>query len=246
VRAQVDAQGAALLGDFLIPPIADVLRRATADADCKDVVGRGELAPYDTGLDRRGWRAVGPPQLRRYLRHRTKPVRASAAAAKRATPGGAAPVTVGARLQAVRALMHSAPFVQLVSALSGVSPRRCASEVRRFRPGLDYTLAHVGTLQAASTLEASLAFVADDPDDAQMWDSGDVGGFECYVPSADDEGAAEVYRADDDTEGVTSIHAKCNALSLFVRPRGTMKFVKYVSAGAPGSRWDVAAEYFTE
>ena len=79
-----------------------------------------------------------------------------------------------------------------------------------------------------------------------MWDSGDVGGFECYVPTADDEGAAEVYRADDDTEGVTSIHAKCNALSLFVRPRGTMKFVKYVAAGAPGSRWDVAAEYFTE
>jgi len=34
-----------------------------------------------------------------------------------------------------------------------------------------------------------------------------------------------------------------NALSLTLRPPGTMKFVKYVSAAAPGSRWDVAAEY---
>ena len=62
-------------------------------------------------------------------------------------------------------------------------------------------------------------------------------------PNPSPNQAAEVYRADDSSEGVTSIHAMSNALSLTLRPPGTMKFVKYVSAAAPGSRWDVAAEY---
>ena len=34
-----------------------------------------------------------------------------------------------------------------------------------------------------------------------------------------------------------------NTLSLVVRDAGVMRFVKYVSAGAPGSRWDISAEF---
>lgn len=49
--------------------------------------------------------------------------------------------------QLLRQLMHSPPFIQLLNTLTGRVPARCASEVRRFRPGLDYTLAHVGTLR---------------------------------------------------------------------------------------------------
>ena len=65
------------------------------------------------------------------------------------------------------------------------------------------------------------------------------------MPSSpeDAHGAAEVYRADDASAGVMSIHAACNALSLVAREPASMKFIKYVSAAAPGSRWDVAAEY---
>ena len=37
--------------------------------------------------------------------------------------------------------------------------------------------------------------------------------------------------------------AASNALSLVAREPDAMKFIKYVSAAAPGSRWDVAAEY---
>ena len=94
-------------------------------------------------------------------------------------------------------------------------------------------------------LDATFAVVADAPAARAQWDSGDVGGFECHVEASaeDARGAAEVYRAADDTAGVTSIHAQSNALSLVLRRPGTMKFVKYVSASAPGSRWDVAAEY---
>ena len=151
------------------------------------------------------------------------------------------------------------------------------AEVRRFRPGMDYTLAHVGTMRKAAVIDATITFVppaarsapgggeaAGQGEEAaaakaeakaeakaakaaaRQWASGDVGGFECFV--AADEGedtakAAEVYRADDASEGVTSIHAISNALNLTVRPPGTMKFVKYVSAAAPGSRWDCVAEF---
>ncbi len=173
--------------------------------------------------------------------------------------------TTHALLQALRKLVSSAPFAQLLALLCGAAPRAVRAEARRFRPGLDYTLAHVGTLREALTIDATLCFVPAADDAAassgstaaaqrselaagRLWASGDVGGFECYVAADGGEEtktakAAEVYRADDASEGVTSIHAMSNALSLTLRPPGTMKFVKYVSAAAPGSRWDVAAEY---
>ena len=37
-----------------------------------------------------------------------------------------------------------------------------------------------------------------------------------------------------------------NTLNLVLRDEGLMKFVKYLSAAAPGSRWDVAAVYQPE
>jgi hypothetical protein len=52
-----------------------------------------------------------------------------------------------------------------------------------------------------------------------------------------------VYRMDDDDEPLLNVMARCNALSLVMRDAGVMRFLKYVNAQAPGSRWDVAAEY---
>ncbi len=40
-----------------------------------------------------------------------------------------------------------------------------------------------------------------------------------------------------------SIFATTNALSLVLREKGFMKFVKYLSRSAPGSRWDVNMQY---
>ena len=141
-------------------------------------------------------------------------------------------------------VMSSAPFVQWLAHLSGLTPRSCAAEVRRFRPGLDYSLAHVGPQCMRETLDATLTFVASRAEERAAWESGDVGGFECHVQASDeDHGAADVYRADESSAGVTSIHPQTNALSLVRRGTDTMKFIKYVSAAAPGSRWDVAASY---
>ena len=79
------------------------------------------------------------------------------------------------------------------------------------------------------------------------WESGDVGGFECYL-KADEASAleaAEVYDGgdNDDDDQILSVPAAANTMNLVLREPGTMRFVKYVSAAAPGSRWDAAAVY---
>lgn len=126
-----------------------------------------------------------------------------------------------------------------------------------------------------------------------MWDSGEVGGFECYVEAEgfdDDKDVEEqdaaVYEQrviaseardrgegsssagggggagneedgnDDDDESdsegseaggtLLSVQGRCNCLSVVLRDEGVMRFVKFVSAAAPGSRWDVAAEFQVE
>ena len=40
-----------------------------------------------------------------------------------------------------------------------------------------------------------------------------------------------------------NVSAASNSLNLVLRDEGLMRFVKYVSARAPGSRWDVSAVY---
>jgi hypothetical protein len=84
----------------------------------------------------------------------------------------------------------------------------------------------------------------------QVWESGDVGGFQCYIVADEEEGteAAEVYQAKstEEEDQLLSIPPANNTLSLVMRDGGIMQFVKYVSAFAPGSRWDLAAIYDLE
>jgi hypothetical protein len=52
-----------------------------------------------------------------------------------------------------------------------------------------------------------------------------------------------IYKAAEDGEDdgiLVSNAASWNTLSLVLRDRGTLKFVKYVSQRAPGDRWDFA------
>ena len=99
------------------------------------------------------------------------------------------------------------------------------AEARRFRPGLDYTLAHVGTLRDELTIDLTLCFVpaAADADatsgDAaaarkkelaagRLWASGDVGGFECYVATDGDE----------ETKTAKAAHPHPSPLTLTLTP----------------------------
>ena len=52
-----------------------------------------------------------------------------------------------------------------------------------------------------------------------------------------------VYDVNAEDGPLVSVHAVSNTLSLVLRDDGVMKFIKYISAGAPSSRWDVSAEF---
>ena len=56
-----------------------------------------------------------------------------------------------------------------------------------------------------------------------------------------------MYRPDgDEDDDLVSVCASCNTLTVVLRQPARMHFVKYVSAAAPGSRWDVAAEFHVD
>lgn len=48
---------------------------------------------------------------------------------------------------------------------------------------------------------------------------------------------------DDDDETLLTWQPHFNCLLLVLRDEGVLRFVKYVSAAAPGSRWDVCCEF---
>eukprot|EP00581_Thalassiosira_minuscula_P028907 CAMPEP_0183755174 /NCGR_PEP_ID=MMETSP0739-20130205/4021_1 /TAXON_ID=385413 /ORGANISM="Thalassiosira miniscula, Strain CCMP1093" /LENGTH=622 /DNA_ID=CAMNT_0025991937 /DNA_START=83 /DNA_END=1947 /DNA_ORIENTATION=- len=106
--------------------------------------------------------------------------------------------TTGALLRHLhRTLLPSPPFANWLALISGLgAPLGHRGRVRRFRPGHDYTVAHYGVLTRRSVLDATLCFCPGEgkqctydeatnelvgSDDDAVWESGDVGGFECYI-----------------------------------------------------------------
>ena len=87
-------------------------------------------------------------------------------------------------------------------------------------------------------------------ENAFEWESGERGGFECYIAADNEENeAAEVYKDDDEDEDggiVLSISPTFNTLTLTLRDDGTMRFIKYVSSSAPSNRFDIATSYSVE
>ena len=139
----------------------------------------------------------------------------------------------------------SLAFQKLVSCMTKVALNSGRASVRRFRPGLDYTLAHSGVETAGYQLDATLCMV----EDYEQWGLGEVGGYDCYMVNdteakGPNNASAEVYSeaAEDDDETVT-LPATRNCLNLVLCNEGVMRFTKYISATAPGSRWDIMNEY---
>ena len=60
------------------------------------------------------------------------------------------------------------------------------------------------------------------------------GACECESEDGEDE---------DDDGTLLSVQPGFNRLLIALRDEGVMKFVKYVSAAAPGSRWDTIGEW---
>lgn len=248
IRQRFVKESSAKLRHFLNDRWMSLVSSAALHQDHGDGVGKGSPAlQYDIGTSKE-WKAVGPSHKQRFLEF---------VGVECDSHGQSA----GGLMKHIRhRLFTSEPFKRFLAAITNLGkPVGYRSRVRRFRPGYDYTVAHYGVLTTKAVLDATLCFAAgegkpcrNDEDtggligsgDDAKWESGDFGGFECYI-AADDENEDEPddeYNADDDTE-LLSVSASNNTLSLVYRDPGTMRFVKYVGHGAPSSRWDLSIEY---
>eukprot|EP01065_Artemidia_motanka_P039890 TRINITY_DN4920_c0_g1_i1.p1 TRINITY_DN4920_c0_g1~~TRINITY_DN4920_c0_g1_i1.p1 ORF type:complete len:582 (+),score=196.10 TRINITY_DN4920_c0_g1_i1:80-1747(+) len=220
VRKRFQKEGSVILKGFLAKDKARAISSLCTDSS--------DVAP--------GWSVAGPPITQRYCRFE----------------GGGQAGAAGQALQDVqRELMQSQQFARLVNVLTTLVVFGHRGEIRHFRRGSDYTVAHHALLEPDTRLDATLCFAPATGDDARdtldraAWASGEVGGFECYLAADESElEAAEVYgNKDDAANDLISVHCADNTLSLVARDEGMLRFVKYLSADAPSSRYDVATVY---
>eukprot|EP01063_Lacrimia_lanifica_P008691 TRINITY_DN15737_c0_g1_i1.p1 TRINITY_DN15737_c0_g1~~TRINITY_DN15737_c0_g1_i1.p1 ORF type:complete len:573 (+),score=217.31 TRINITY_DN15737_c0_g1_i1:86-1804(+) len=223
VKQKFASSGVLRLANFLLKPVAEKVLADCVAVDRRENVGGGRKIPYDLGGDALGAAVQGSPVTQRYVKY------------------------CGSALELERVkkdLLDTPPMTKFIAALTTLRLLGQVGEVRRFRPGADYTVAYHKSLEPDTRLDAVMTFV----EECQGWLAGDIGGFECYIAAEHSElAAAESYGNDEDQDNeCISLTPLNNCLSLVARDEHMMRFVKYVSASAPGSRWDTSTVYQIE
>lgn len=269
------------LGAFLNAKYAAALRARIAACD-----GHSETQPD-------GWHVARPPHKHRFLYRGVADVHGGGGDAGEAdVERDDDPVD-----ELLTQLLPSAPFRAWLALATGCALQGCSVLARRFRPGLDYTLAtaHEGE---APRLELCLGMTPtrgwgddeeeeEEEEDEQVGsekktdgarNASDVGGYEVYMVGEDDEDANDagdgdgveeraahpashtgagkrrsgkvdpaVYAGGGDADGddgvLFSMPACWNTVSVVLRDKGVLRFVKYVGARARGARWDLIGEW---
>lgn len=131
----------------------------------------GEKGYYEWGASDE-WKIVGPPHKQRYLEYQAKNENngsarknASAAAASRDPLAQALPpqtTSAGLLMDRLKEkVMQSPAFGRYLNYVTSLGvPTGYKGQVRRFRPGLDYTVAHYGILTQTAVLDATICFAA--------------------------------------------------------------------------------------
>lgn len=241
--------------DFLNPEYAAVLKslidNVDIDQDATPKVAKDVGAmPF--------WKLAGPPHKKRYMymdgREDYKRENLGEPTDFASVPSSEPAYQ---KLAEVALMFQSSQFLSWLCAVSSLNPVAQRVLIRRFRPSLDYTLAttNSGSSQETSNLmlEGTLGLTP-----TKGWENGELGGYELSMLAEDESDAAfdpAVYRGssisankagkttDDDDVVLITTQADWNIFSLLVRDPGILKFVKYVSGLAPGSRWDIASEW---
>lgn len=297
------------LHHFLNTQLAEKLSTGLAANDARDGLGPGRekrIPPHAAGTRHdpatpdAPWELRGPPHKWRYCTLAAPTAGRREAVHPRHAAGADAIVR---SLQ--DELFPSAAFRAWLAKVSSVLPLSWAAAARRFRPGLDYTLATSDEREAR--LDVVLGLTPEVPVEAAEeqdggarrgrkkgkktlvngWQSGEWGGWECYMAPHEEEDDPAVYRSgsrkkseqpkenghgadsagsspaskkngangkeavdvdedddeDDDDGTLLTVQPGFNRLLLVLRDEKVMRFVKYVSAAAEGSRWDVCGEY---
>lgn len=178
LAGQFVASSEAVLHHFLNPELAAKIKKECEDADKRDYPDR--LIPKQECGEGDGWVLQGPSSKHRY---------ASLKGNSEHMPA----------LQSVlRDLIPSEAFRAWLSVVSSLMPMAYRSEARRFRRGLDYTLAAGEASAGEVRLDASLALTpwadvppGSDEEEALL----ETGGWECYLPAPDADEDPAVYQS---------------------------------------------------
>ncbi|KAF8638615.1 hypothetical protein AX17_002156 [Amanita inopinata Kibby_2008] len=298
------------LHSFLSNDLARSLEARLRELDAKDGLGEGRagrVPPHTAGTDG-AWIVKGPPHKWRYCTLNQYEIGATVAAV---SPLAAAASADDILRVLQDELFTSNAFRAWLSFVSRLMPIKYHSEARRFRPGLDYTLATSDDKEARLDVVLGLTPDARDMDledggrrhkaqqYQQGWETGEWGGWECYMAPHNEEDDPAVYRSgprkndshehlaakadrstcsntaasslapsdkgshsdspkskgstpptpmeedeeDEEDSTLLTVQPGFNRLLLVLRDERVMRFVKYVSAAADGSRWDVCGEY---
>lgn len=294
------------LHDFLTAPLAARVDAGLRERDAADGLGPDRttrMPPHIAGSSTT-WTLAGPPHKRRHC------ILASVCGLIPQTPL-AADADSASQIRAIQDTLLAGPAFRTWLALAtSLIPTKSAVQARRFRPGLDYTLATseqnearldvvLGLTPAIAPARRS-ASVREDQDASasspeNLWETGLWGGWECYMAPHEEEDDPAVYRSsskkvvnsasghtdgqtplgsngaasgpkldansdtiteddgmdagheddedEDEDSTLLTVQPGSNRLLVVLRDEGVMHFVKYVSAAAEGSRWDVCAEY---
>ncbi|KAH0840195.1 Oxoglutarate and iron-dependent oxygenase degradation C-term-domain-containing protein [Lanmaoa asiatica] len=298
------------LQGFLVDELAAALEEGLGEADMTDGLDEtsrgGKMPSHELGVPpssvASAWIVKGPPHRSRYCtlaQEHALDASSSSTSSSTTTTARAKAESILRELQDT--LFPSEAFRAWLTIVTKLIPLSCAVEARRFRPGLDYTLATSD--EGESRLDVVLGLTPqvqpkktevedgirngkakakasededgdEDEDQPTGWQAGEWGGWECYMAPHDEEDDPAVYRSgsskksqakerpkssgasasnnvdddmdeDEEDEDGTLLtwQPHFNCLLLVLRDEGVLRFVKYVSAAAPGSRWDICSEF---
>jgi prolyl 3-hydroxylase /prolyl 3,4-dihydroxylase len=247
IQSQFRKDSSIQLHNFLNSEVAQLILSNLIEADALCQLGHSRPS-MDYSIGESGnWKIKGPSHKQRYMVYHKEPT----VRGRKGVPiiNDANLMTGEILADLYQSFFHSPEFLRYLYVVTAIPLTDSRHEIRRFRSGLDYLVANMSSLQPNALLDVTICFVDQtSKKDRRLWDSGDIGGYECYIEADTDvesAATAEIYRVndpEDDTE-LLSVQAGFNRLNIVLRDTEVMKFVKYVSYRAPGSRWDISMEH---
>ncbi|OZJ02312.1 hypothetical protein BZG36_04451 [Bifiguratus adelaidae] len=228
-------QSSIQIEDFLNKTVYDEVVKATLEADKEDGFLEVKLPAHDTGI-RGDWHICGPPHRQRFMELIASGVTTG--------PESASPVsqdlTSALFSSFQRALFNTQAFRNWLSLVTQCTLRAYRGRARRFRPGLDYTLATSNT-RGQVLLDVTLCLATNgkiqkDNGKAtkELWSSDEAGGYECYMAPHDEEEDAAVYKSGGDDGALLTASAGSNVLTM---PRRTTQAVASYVDTDPHPEW---------
>jgi prolyl 3-hydroxylase /prolyl 3,4-dihydroxylase len=262
IQSQFKADSSIQLHNFLSAEISQLILDNLIEAD--ELCQLGHSRPsmnYSVG-ETGHWKIKGPSHKQRYMVYSKPQPQTPRARRGNSSHQPQAPhqvtiddanTVIGEILADLyKSFFNTPEFLRYLYLVTMIPLKESKHEIRRFRCGLDYLVANMSSLLSdQALLDVTMCFVNNKLKKYQrLWDSGDIGGYECYIEAdkdIDSAATAEIYRVneenpEEDTE-LLSIQGGFNRLNIVLRDTGVMKFIKFVSYRAPSSRWDLAMEY---